>query len=132
MKTPYMCLKCGRMFSTPQEMKSCDHKKEQVVEQPVQQNNEIEDLISRLEELKADDVKKVAKHFDIAYTNKDETVKAIQSKMGLSEDDIKYNQLITKLDELSDEDVLFVSSHLGIEFTNKEETVIKVKEFLGL
>lgn len=29
MKTPYMCLKCGNVFPTPQEMKNCNHIKEE-------------------------------------------------------------------------------------------------------
>jgi DNA-directed RNA polymerase subunit RPC12/RpoP len=29
MRTPYMCLKCGKMFATPQEMKSCNHTKDE-------------------------------------------------------------------------------------------------------
>lgn len=123
-----MCLKCGKSHTSISGVKNCDHLKIQ----EIKVDSTIESLLENLEELKADDLKKVATHFGIKYTNKDETLKAIQNHLGLNEDDIKYNSLIVKLDELQSEEIVFISNHLKIEYTNDEDTVLAIKEFLGI
>ena len=47
----------------------------------------IDELISKLTELKADDIKKVAAHFEVKYTNKEQTIIAIQERLEPSEEE---------------------------------------------
>ncbi|NOQ31794.1 MAG: hypothetical protein GQ570_11790 [Helicobacteraceae bacterium] len=86
----YLCVKCDRQYKSKQSMKNCPHKDAEVSENSSGENTlneddlKFNDLIVKIDELLAEDVKFIANHLHIDYVNKDDAVSDIKEFLGLN------------------------------------------------
>ena len=97
----YLCVTCNAFYDNIEAMKRCKHEKlieknevrttEKLVSEQALKEKELEDaqtkvkvneLLRNLDNLLADDVKFITNYLDINYTNKDEAIQAIKTKLG--------------------------------------------------